>query len=310
MDKILIVGLDTIAGANLAAVIKERYVVNGLCWESHVSVTGCTTETESCDEALPVIQRVRPDRILFCSPASELGWDSSESLPRKSELVHLARTWAEAAARTNTPLTVLSSSSIFTGPWMFHDEDSTQFCSSPEANAILAVEKEFQNRVPTALIVRTHLFGWSPLGEESGYAAALLDRLRIGESSSIDCIRHASPILATDLAEILEQTFTSDLIGLIHIGGAERINPYRFATMLADQFGYPCSVTGTMNPVGNREGDFGAGESSLNCRRVRNELEIGLPLAVEGIQRFYEQSLTDFRDQFQVLGRPTRNLVA
>lgn len=310
MDKILIVGLDTIAGANLAAVIKERYAVSGLCWETHVTVAGCTTETESCDEALPVIQRIRPDRILFCSPVAESGWDPQHAILHESELVRLARIWGDAAARTNTALTVLSSALIFTGPWMFHDEESTQFCSSPEAETILAVEKEFQNRVPTALIVRTHLFGWSPLGEETGFAAALLDRLRIGESSSIDCIRHASPMLATDLAEILEQIFSADLIGLIHIGGAERINPYRFATMLADQFGYPCSVTGTMDPVGDREGEFGAGESSLNCRRVRGELAIGLPLAVEGIQRFYEQSLSDFRDQFQILGRPTRNLVA
>jgi len=306
VEKILIVGLDTIAGANLAATFKDRFTVSGLCLETQVSVAGCSTEADSCDEPLPVVQRIRPDRIIFCCPSAESGWDA----PQASDTPRVAKSWADAVARTKTPLTVLSSSSVFTGPWMFHDEESTRFCTTPAALEILAVEREFRSRAPHSLIVRTHTFGWSPLGDEIGFAATLLDRIRIGETSSIDCVRHATPLLATDLAELLEQTFSSDLSGLIHLGGAERINPYRFATMLASQFGYPCSVTGTLDPVTDRKSDFGTGETSLNNRRARNELQLGLPMMEEAIQRFHEQSLGDFRDQFQHHGRPTRNLVA
>lgn len=310
MDRILIVGLDTIAGANLAATIRDRYEVRGVCSETQISVTGCTTESSSVSESLSIIQRTRPDRIIFCGPDGQSGWDSPRRIPNESEMVRLAQSWSEAAARTDTRLTLLSSASVFTGPWMFHDEDSDRFSGHPAARAILAVEREFQNRVRNVLVVRTHPFGWSPLGEETGFAATLLNRLRVGEASSIDCVRHAGPILATDLAGILEKTFAAELTGVIHIGGAERINPFRFVTILSEQFGYPCSVTGSIIPVGDRRADFGAGETSLNCRRIRSELGIGLPMLEEGVQRFHAQFLGDFRDQFQIIGRPTRNLVA
>lgn len=310
MDKILIVGLDTIAGANLAATFKDRFSVTGVCCETEVSVAGCETEADHCDEALKIAQRVRADRIVLCGMNSQSGWEMDSRVPFEGQLLRTARAWGDAANKTKSELTLISSSSVFTGPWMFHDEESEQFSNSPEALGILAMEREIRQRVPQALIVRTHTYGWSPLGDEEGFAAGILNRLRIGETSSIDCVRHASPILATDLAEIVEKAFSAGLTGLLHIGGAERINPYRFSNLLADQFGYPCSVSGTLDPVGGRSSQFGTGESSLNCRRLRQELQIGAPLAAEGIQRFHQQVLGDFRDQFQVIDQPARNLVA
>lgn len=313
VDKILIVGLDTIAGANFAAALKDRHEITGVCCETQVSVAGCDSEPSVGDDpaaAVQLLQRLRPDWAIYCGPNSQWGWEPKPRTSHEAQLLRSAKAWADALGRAKIPTTVISSASVFTGPWMFHDEDSTQFCTSTAARAILTAEREFQNRLANPLIVRTHLFGWSPLGEEDGFAASLLNRLRIGETSPIDCVRHAGPILATDLAEILLQTRAAELTGTIHIGGAERINPWRFATLLADQFGYPCTVCGTLDPVGERSAQFGAGESSLNCRRIRQELAIGLPLATEGIERFHAQALGDFRDQFQIQGRPTRNLVA
>jgi len=41
-------------------------------------------------------------------------------------------------------------------------------------------------------------------------------------------MRHSTPILATDFAEILERAYQQKLRGTYHLAGAERINPFRF----------------------------------------------------------------------------------
>lgn len=310
MEKILIVGLDTIAGANLAAVYRKQCEVGGICRETRVTVEGCTTLDDSADDALRIIRGFQPDRIVYNIQNFDSGWDRTRSYSPEKELVGQAKVWAEATEKTKSPITVLSSAFVMTGPWMFHDEESTRFCPSPQARAILAAECEFLKRSSRTLIVRTHPFGWSPLGEDFGFAADLLAKFRIAEASPIDCIRHSSPILATDLATALEPTINSDSTGVIHLGGSERINPFRFANMLADQFGYHCSVMGTADPVENRTSQFGAGESSLLNARAKHELQLVLPMIESGIQRFHEQGLEDFRDQFQCQGVTARNLVA
>ena len=106
------------------------------------------------------------------------------------------RVWARAVRDAGCRLTYLSSDAVFTGPWLFHAEDSPHHCQSLEAVRLRSYEELVARVVPDALIVRTHAFGWSPDGE--GWVESLLGDLE-DRAADADPVRHATPILATDL---------------------------------------------------------------------------------------------------------------
>jgi hypothetical protein len=49
VDKLLVAGVDTILGANVAAWLANRYQVVGLSWSGPLAIAGC--ETAECDPA-------------------------------------------------------------------------------------------------------------------------------------------------------------------------------------------------------------------------------------------------------------------
>jgi dTDP-4-dehydrorhamnose reductase len=160
------------------------------------------------------------------------------------------------------------------------------------------IEAEVAEVCPDALIVRTNVFGWSPLPQSPGLIETVLHAVDQNEPLALDCMRHSTPILATDFAEVLEQAYRHKLRGVHHIAGGERINPFRFSCLLADQFGLPlASLSPRETPFESRR-EYGAGETSLQCRRIRKALDTTLPLVRDGLSRLHEQHASGYRDRF------------
>jgi dTDP-4-dehydrorhamnose reductase len=219
----------------------------------------------------------------------------------RSEAVSVAGAWARAAKEFGCDLTLISSDAVFTGPWMFHREGSQCNCESPAAKILQLIEAEVAEGCPNALIVRTNAYGWSPLADEAGLVERVLQAAQEGEPLSLDCMRHATPILATDLADLLERAWFCRLEGLYHVAGGERVNPFRFACLLADQFHLPMSSFDAIETSLERRREFGAGETSLQSRKVRKALDVALPLVRDGLSRLYEQYVSGYRDRFGAL---------
>lgn len=183
---------------------------------------------------------------------------------------------------------------------MFHDEEADHYCDSSAARTIRAIEVEVTDQYSSALIVRTNAYGWSPHEQTPGLVEPILQALESGDACKLDCIRHATPILASDLAEILEQAFAQKLQGLFHIPGAERTNPFAFARQLADRFGFS-DVHIAADDWRTRGGRvFGDGETSLRSTRIREMLSIAPPMLLDGIQRLFEQAESGYCDRFSV----------
>jgi dTDP-4-dehydrorhamnose reductase len=191
--------------------------------------------------------------------------------------------------------THISSDAIFTGPWMFHDEECPSRCASPQAAVVAAIEQAVRETCPEALIVRTNAFGWSPAGA-AGWIESELAAISSRRVLGLDSIRHSTPILATDLAKILQRAWEDDICGTFHIAGAERVNPAKFFQRLADRFGLPwLSIRESMVLEGRPQG-FGEGECSLQTKKVRKALCLAMPIlseSLDGLLQQYEQGYCD-----------------
>lgn len=301
METILVAGADSVVGANFAATLSSRQPVVGVAFQD-TQISGCDIELcrgAAKDAVQRLVQRVSPQRIVYCGAGAQSCWEPSREL-NDAELAR-ATAWLEAAEACGAHWTLISSDGVFTGPWMFHSESSQSGCQSAEANLLREIEGQTMARRPEALIVRTHAFGWTPIGEHNrdGWLERLLDNLDGGAACPLDGVRHASPILATDLVEVVQKAWQSGLAGVYHIAGAERINPVQFARRIAQEFGLTFLHAGCTESLTDRVVGFGRGETSLQTRKVRRALSIGLPMLAEGVQRLYQQHVDGYRSRLR-----------
>ena len=291
MDSKLVVGTDTVVGSNLAA----HWTA---CGWSVVGLDSSAIDIEfaptALDEARRQMAAVNPSVVVYCGAASESAW-SSPAIDSAAE-AHL-RIWARAARDAGCRFIYLSSDAVFTGPWLFHAEESQQFCPSLESARLRAMEELVERVVPEALIVRTNAFGWSPDGE--GWLEVLLNDLEDG-TPPVDPIRHATPILATDLAGILARAHEEELTGVLHIAGAERVSYATFVRQLATQFERPIPAIAPVGSLAAAATGFGRGETSLRTRRARNVLNLSMPMLRDGLARLDAQHRDGFREHFDL----------
>jgi len=300
VDTLLIAGLDTVVGTNLAARLSERYQTIGVCLHEAVSLDGCHTgqcREQDENDIREWIESTRPAHVVYCGPAAVSTWDDRPIERPNVESVEIAGRWAGVAREYGARFTLVSSDAVFTGPWIFHDEESACVCISPQARATRRAEKLAAQQCPGALVVRTNVFGFS---HGDGWIERTIAELETGDSGPFDFQRHATPILASDFAEILDRAWRAHLEGVYHISGTERINPNQFIRKLADEFGLP-----SPEPVdGNRLLDcprgWGCGETSLHTTRIRKALGIPMPTATDGLIRLREQKLNGFGDSLKM----------
>ena len=295
MDKILVAGVNTVVGANLAEALSGQHSVVGVSFDSQVDLPSCEVESDSPRKpaaVLEMLQRVQPGRIVLCGTGAESSWDESQR-PQAADVAR-AKIWIDAAHEVGCRMTLISSDAIFTGPWMFHAENSHSICPSTESALLQQIEQHAAATSADTLIVRTHAIGWQ-VGSNHGWLETMLQELERGMIGSVDFARHGTPMLATDLADILTKSWESGLVGTHHIGGAERVSPRKFALRLAAHFRLPTPASPIAGSLADRTTGFGCGETSLQTRKIRRALGIPLPLLDESLDRLYQQHLNGYR---------------
>ena len=288
MDTILIVGIESVAGANIAATQPRSARVVGVTDHSNIQIEGCriVRGTGSIQQHL---QAVSPDRVIFCGASARSSWDADESTQHAIDDL-LAIDWATAASESGIAFTMISSDAVFTGPWMSHAEDDAHFCETPQTERLRQIESEVMSVHADALIVRCNVFGWSPSTDTPGFSETMLTALESGDRGEIGFLCHAAPILATDFAGMLLQAHAAGATGLLHMGAAERINPFQFAERLADLAGLEPPQFPSPTTLKRKVAGFGCGETTLNSKRACTLLGDAMPLVDEGIVRFLEQA--------------------
>jgi dTDP-4-dehydrorhamnose reductase len=244
------------------------------------------------------VRRERPQWVVHSGAMSNSAWDAA-GVGEKSPLMRrdLEREAAEVIAlgaacrEVRARFCLVSSDVVFDGPRMFHTEQ-TPVCARRGAGRAIA-ELEASLREAATLVVRTHAYGWSRADGGATSAERMFRELTGETECPVDAVRHATPILASDLAECLHAAFRADLRGLYHIAGAERTSPYRFAAEMASAFGTPGRfVQLTSRSAASRRPYVD--ETSLNTLAFRRAVEKPLPMLREGLARFAAQAFNGY----------------
>ena len=300
MERVFIVGIDSVVGANTAVHAAERHAVAGVWFDHAVEIEGC--QCEPAEHGRGIADQVRefqPDCVIYCGPESCSSWQANSGPRIIKAGSDLAASWAAVAQAVGARFVMISSDAVFTAPWMFHEEESQTLCESAAARTILKSERQVLAAHPEALIIRTNAFGWSPTGE--GLIETLFQQIEGHRIVDQDHIRHATPILASDLADIVERAVSEELTGIYHVAGAERVNPMTFAQRLADQFDLPWLALRRETTLSERPAGFGSAESSLQTKKIRKALCVAMPMIAEGLDRLSRQQVDGHRDALHPL---------
>jgi dTDP-4-dehydrorhamnose reductase len=296
MDKLLIVGIESLSGSNLALALEDRFVVSGVSRDGSFQLEGVETAVMRRDDLAGLeyhVAETAPRWILHCPLTAASSWNLDPAMTSISDESAAAVSMANWAAANDARLTVLSTDVMFAGPRMFHAETSPTGASGVWPDGARRMEQAVSNT--NALVVRSHAFGWSP--QEDSFAEQVWSACTDRRPMAVDGRRHATPILITDLAEFLAKAYQADLQGIWHIAGAERTSPFRFACELAVALGLP-GPQAAMPNNGNAE-SLDRAETSLCSRRAQHELDLSLPLLRDGLQRFAAQAENGWRDRLR-----------
>jgi dTDP-4-dehydrorhamnose reductase len=254
------------------------------------------TQLNSLDAAVAAIRERRPQWIVYCGGASAGSWSTSESEAADESLQ--VEQIVRAAVEVDARIVVISSDAVFSGPKLFHEENEP-IPEDSNGRRLHAVEQLALNLAPQrVLVVRTHPFGWSRDGKS--FAEQVWEALDGGEPVEVDAAAFATPILASDLGELLLRCVRARLQGLFHIGGAERTSQLRFALEMASIAGFDRRLVRS-KPTDVLAADAARPhrEMSLASRLVRRELGVTLPLLRESLLGFAEQASSGYRDRLR-----------
>jgi dTDP-4-dehydrorhamnose reductase len=254
---------------------------------------------DSLDAALARIHSAPPEWVVYCGRAASSSWDEEQPEEGDDDLARVDRI-TRTAVDVQANLLLISADSIFDGPSIFHDESEAPSLN-PGSQQLHAVEQaalRVADRV-RVLIARTNSIGWSRNG--GSFAERLWQSLEEGRPVAVDGTSYATPILATDAADLLLRCCRSQLKGAVHVAGAERTSAYRFAQELASMAGFDRRlVQSRMDSTASGDGVIAlARERSLASRVVRRELGVALPLLRETVGKFIQQATGGWRDQLR-----------
>ena len=292
MDKLLVTRSDSLLGRNLAPTLGNRMDV--------IVVERPTTGGEAMPEILAeAVRRERPQWVVHAGAMSISAWDAA-GVGGKSPLLRrdLERETAEVIAlgaacrEVRARFYLVSSDTVFDGPRMFHNEQTSP-CARHGAGRAIA-ELEASLRDAATLLVRTHVYGWSKADGGLNSAERMFRELTGETECAVDAVRHATPILASDLAECLYAAYRVDLGGTFHVAGAERTSPYRFAAEMAAAFGTPGRFVQLTSRTAASRRPY-VDETSLNTLAFRRAVETPLPMLREGLARFAAQAFNGYR---------------
>jgi dTDP-4-dehydrorhamnose reductase len=297
-----VTGVESMLGSNLAWALSSRCEVLGgfrqLAVESPAFRTTHWTPSDTTSIA-DLLAEWRPQWIVHCPSLAGSSWDAQHPMFEPHDEPAIAGKLAAAAAAQGCTLTVIASDAVFSGPRMFHDELSTPLGSTTVARNYLAVERALADT--QALVIRTHAYGWNGDQGTNCFAENAYESLRRGQLPTLDGRRYATPILASDLADLLWHAQHTRLQGLLHLAGAERTSMYRFVREMAACLGAHCPEA----KFGHAEPEWHE-ETSLSSRRARRVLARPTPMLREGLERFIAQADDQARPAWCV--RPVRIL--
>jgi len=189
------------------------------------------------DAVSRAVAGAKPDAIIHCAAIGDV--DAAERAPELAQRVNVAGTdnLARAAAQAGARLIALSTSTIFDGVRGGYAEDDRPNPINVYGRTKVAAEEAVARSAPASLIVRISMAYGCPRTGGASFLTRVVEKLRAGEPTHQPSDEFRTPVDVLTAADALLELAASDVAGILHVGGAERISRFDMAVRVARRLG-------------------------------------------------------------------------
>lgn len=286
--KVYITGIAGMLGSSIAKSLQKDFVVTGADLIK-IDMHGIAYDVfDLCDKQalLHSIEQARPHVLIHT--AAMINVEQCEAEPENTYRVNteLTEMLAQICTEKKIKMIYISSDSVFDGEkkGMYTEEDTARplnVYAKSKYEGELAV-----SHCPDGLVLRTNIYGIN-LQDKKSFGEWIVDSLREEKELFMFDDIFFSPILVTDLAEVISQCIKQNLSGLYHACGTGSISKYDFGMEVKKEFGY---VNGIINQASSQRMNFKAKRPKnmgMSNEKISKALGIDIRTPKESIVEFH-----------------------
>jgi len=273
MERILVTGASGLLGSKIVKLAEHPFEVIPTHNTHSLFKDSVKMDITNCAEVLRAAVQTKPDSVVHV--AAETNVDQCERNREEAWKINARGTKnvAMACSKIKAKLIYVSTDYVFDGKKGLYVE-------SDEPNPVdyygwtkLKGEEFVRENCQDYVIARTSvLYGWHPW--KISFALWVIKSLKCREPVSVADDHYNSPTLADNLAEVLLKMAKTNLNGIFHTAGSERISRYEFAVKIAQKFDLDANM---IKPVRMSELKMWVArrprDSSLCINKAQNQLE-------------------------------------
>jgi dTDP-4-dehydrorhamnose reductase len=188
------------------------------------------------------MKKILPNAVIHAAALSNI--DECERSRREAFAVNTESSvfMAELCRITGAKMVFVSSDMVFDGgKGLYGESDPVHPMNYYGETKCLAEEGVRQNCADSVCARAALIYGTPAFGGTS-FSHQMMQRLQSRQEVSLFTDQFRSPILVQNLAHALLELAGLSFTGVLHLGGSERIDRYRFGLILAELKGYPKSL--------------------------------------------------------------------
>ncbi len=288
---ILITGISGFIGGHIWSALADRRNVWGTYYSAGKQPLNpdrqCYVDLLQPDSFADFVLKMRPRCIMhlaalggpaICQKQSLLAWRVNNTA---------VRYLAEAAEKISARVILASTDQVFDGLKGSYREGDKPHPINIYGETKKAAERNLFATVTNSVVVRINNTYGRPMFRGSSFSKWILDRVEKGESVPLYIDQYRSLIDIVSLTQALIELIDHPFRGLLHLGGANRVNRVTFGAKLLQHLGYDTSGIVSLKSTEHDPEGIMPFDTTFDITLARQVLNTRLPGIEEGIALTY-----------------------
>ncbi len=291
MKKILITGGSGFVGGHLVTQAKTNYEVHAQFNNNPLKIENSFAhqfDLSRVSQIDTLLNDITPDVIIHTAAIANP--DACEDDPDSALMVNIKATeelskWAQ---KNGVRFIFTSTDMVFDGTRGNYKEIDPPNPISFYSRTKVTAEEFIKGNISNYVIARVALVYGIGITRNSSFFEKMIEQLNKGKSITLFHDQFRSPILVDNLSEALLELAGNDFVGVIHLGGSERISRWEFGLKTCQILDLPSQniIKGSMFDFAGTA--FRPGDISLVNDLAEEVLKLKLLNCYDGLERIKE----------------------
>jgi dTDP-4-dehydrorhamnose reductase len=298
--RIVTTGASGMLGHNLMRLARPDYEMWGGFHTHRIDIPGCRMiplDLADGPQSRAQLKSIHPDVVIHTAALTDV--DECERDPERAQRINADATamLAEVTEDLGARFVYISTDYVFDGEKGDYSEQDSPSPVNRYGETKLLGEGWVRQRCSRGLILRTTLYGLK-MPPRRGMIESLIDSLHGSQTVTRFADQFFTPVYTGQLSALILRLVDLGVLGLFHVGAAQKISRLAFARHVADVFAPGASILPIpfkqIEGIARRPRD-----SSLVSRCLAEQLDIRLPHLAEGLRQLEQdrQQLVEEREQ-------------